>query len=226
MFGSTRSLAAPGISLATRIIATAVLIGCLVSLPQSARAQLTLKEMAAQRGSVTAFLEGYLAENWDLGEADAARLAGWVTDYSLKHETDPFVQMARILKESRGRHFLPSRGGEARVKRGSHHEIGLSQIMPSWIGKTVGGKTLSREMLFSEEGNLEAGILIYKRYDDGDAKMALARYNYPGARRPNRYALSVWRIYEGIWAAFDEFQANPAIYASLGRRVPAGVSLP
>jgi hypothetical protein len=226
MYRSTRRSAAPGISLVTRMIVSVVLLGCLVSLPHRAWAQMTLKEMAEQRDSVSAFLEGYLVREWDLSGTDAARLAGWVTDYSLRYETDPFVQMARLLKESHGQHFVPSRGGGARVKRGGHHEIGVSQIMPSWIGKTVGGKTISREMLFSEEGNVEAGILIFKRYDDGDAKMALARYNSPGARRPNRYARSVWRIYEGIWSAFDRFQTNPTIFASLGHQGPAGVFLP
>ena len=162
-----------------------------------------------------AFFIDYLVTKWKLRVRDAENLATWVLRYSRTYEVDPMVQLARILKESRGRHYrLSSRGG-AYVVRGRAREIGYSQIMPFWAGKQVEDLRITREMLFDPEGNIRAGIALYKRYRDDapDYLIALSQYNHPGARRPNSYARAVDRIHAEIQRCHVEFLLRqPSFY--------------
>lgn len=170
-----------------------------------------------------AFFTDYLVTRWKLRIRDAENLAAWVLRYSQIYEVDPMVQLARILKESRGRHYRLSSRGSAYVVRGRAHEIGYSQIMPFWAGKQVEDLLITREMLFEPEGNIRAGIALYKRYREGapDYLVALSRYNHPGARRPNSYARAVDRIHAEIQRCHVEFLLRqPSLY-----RLPLGSSI-
>lgn len=163
-----------------------------------------------------AFFTDYLVSRWKLRISDAQDLAAWVLRYSEIYDVDAMVQLARILKESRGRHYrLPSRGAAGGVVRGSANEIGYSQIMPFWAGKQVEDLRITRQMLFDPEGNVRAGIALYRRYRDDapDYLMALSRYNHPGASRPNSYALAVERIVAEIQRCHVEFLVRqPSFY--------------
>ncbi len=164
-----------------------------------------------------AFLVNYLNRHWKISYREAEQLAYWILKYSYIYEVDPLVQLARILKESGGRHYLlASRGGNVRVVRGRAGEIGFSQIAPSWIGKTIEGVKLSKEVLFDPEGNILAGIALYKRYErmsDGYL-MALTKYNRPGSRRVNSYALQVNKLYEKILSEYFKFRLlQPSVYS-------------
>jgi len=164
-----------------------------------------------------AFFTDYLIKNWKLTYANAEKLSTWVLKYSAKYEVDPMVQLARILRESAGRHYsLSSRGGSLRVKRGGAGEIGFSQIAPSWIGKTVEDVKFTRELLFEPEGNIAAGIVLYKRYEktSGNYLLALSRYNSPGSRRPNAYARRVDSILREIQREYLKFRLlQPTSYS-------------
>jgi hypothetical protein len=121
------------------------------------------------------------------------------------------VQLARVLRESRGRHYRSTRRRDrSTVVRGRGREIGYSQIMPFWAGKQVEDITITREMLYQPEGNIRAGIALYKRYehDAGSYLLALARYNRPGSRRPTFYARHVDRLYQEIKREYAEFKAK------------------
>ncbi len=148
-----------------------------------------------------AFAVHFLTRDWGLQVEEASSLATWVLTYSARYQTDPLVQFARVLKESRGHHYrIGAAHVPANVVRGGSHEIGYSQIMPFWAGKQVEDITISREMLFDPEGNIQAGIALYKRYERGTGSymLALARYNRPGSRRANGYAHGVNAIYQNI----------------------------
>ncbi len=164
-----------------------------------------------------AFFLDHLITDWRLTYQEADRLASWVLQYSAIYEVDPVVQMARILKESSGRHYrLASRGKSRGVVRGRAGEIGFSQIAPFWIGKTVEGVSFNRDMLYDPEGNILAGIALYKRYErvSDNYLMALTRYNSPGSRRPNSYARAVDRIIQRMRREFHQFRLlQPAVYS-------------
>ena len=158
-----------------------------------------------------AFFVDYLTTKWKLTAGDALQLTTWVLIYSAHYETDPMVQLARVLRESSGRHYRSTtRRDKSTVVRGQGREIGFSQIMPFWAGKQVEDMTITREMLYEPEGNIRAGIALYKRYehDAGSYLLALARYNYPGSRRPNGYARHVDRLYQEIKRKYVEFRAH------------------
>ncbi len=158
-----------------------------------------------------AFFVDYLTTKWKLPAGDAIQLATWVLIYSAHYETDPMVQLARVLRESRGRHYRSTtRRDRSTVVRGGAREIGFSQIMPFWAGKQVEDITITREMLYEPEGNIRAGIALYKRYehDAGSYLLALARYNRPGSRRPNYYARHVDSLYQEIKRKHVEFKAR------------------
>jgi len=158
-----------------------------------------------------AFFVEYLTTKWKLPAGDAMQLATWVLIYSAHYETDPMVQLARVLRESRGRHYRSTtRRDKSTVVRGGAREIGFSQIMPFWAGKQVEDITITREMLYEPEGNIQAGIALYKRYehDAGSYLLALARYNYPGSRRPNGYARHVDSLYQEIKLKHAEFKTR------------------
>lgn len=163
-----------------------------------------------------AFFAYYLTQEWKLPVEDACNLATWVLKYSSHYQTDPMVQLARVLKESRGRHYRSSKHRiPANVVRGGAREIGYSQIMPFWAGKQVQDITISRDMLYDPEGNIRAGIALYKRYESGANSylLALARYNRPGSRRPTSYARGVDRIYQDIKRKHEAFAAlQPSEY--------------
>jgi len=165
-----------------------------------------------------AFFVDYLTRRWKLSVGDASSLAGWVLTYSARYETDPMVQLARVLKESGGRHYRPGASrSPAGVIRGSGREIGYSQIKPFWAGKRVEDITITRDMLYDPEGNIRAGIALYKRYENGahNYLLALARYNRPGSRRPNGYAHAVDRLYRQIRQEHAMFAARqPGVYGS------------
>gem|GEM_PF-1741054 len=158
-----------------------------------------------------AFFVEYLTTKWKLPAGDAVQLATWVLIYSAHYETDPMVQLARVLRESRGRHYRSTtRRDKSTVVRGGAREIGFSQIMPFWAGKQVEDITITREMLYEPEGNIRAGIALYKRYehDAGSYLLALARYNRPGSRHPNGYARHVDSLYKEIKRKHAEFRAR------------------
>ncbi len=163
-----------------------------------------------------AFIVHYLTRKWGLPVVDASPLATWLLTYSARYSTDPMVQLARVLKESRGRHYRPGKDrSQGNVVRGGSREIGYSQIMPFWAGKRVEDLTISREMLFDPEGNIQAGVALYKRYERGAGSylLALARYNRPGSRRPNGYAHGVNAIFQDIRAERSRFeQRQPVVY--------------
>ena len=155
-----------------------------------------------------AFFVHYLSRDWGLSVEEASSLATWVLTYSAHYQTDPMVQLARVLKESRGHHYrVGTTHVPGNVVRGGSHEIGFSQIMPFWAGKQVEDITISREMLFDPEGNIQAGIALYKRYERGTGSymLALARYNRPGSRRANGYAHGVNSIYQDICSENTRF---------------------
>lgn len=158
-----------------------------------------------------AFFVDYLTTKWKLPAGDAMQLATWVLIYSAHYQTDPMVQLARVLRESRGRHYRSTtRRDKSTVVRGGAREIGFSQIMPFWAGKRVEDITITREMLYEPEGNIRAGIALYKRYEHGAGSylLALARYNRPGSRRPNSYARHVDSLYQEIKRKYVEFKAR------------------
>ena len=214
------------IAVLAALLALVLVLTCVVS-----RSLLKAEAAEADREAVTAvqataslpfspedhaFIVHYLTRKWGLPVADATPLATWLLTYSARYNTDPMVQLARVLKESRGCHY---RAGKSRVPanvvRGGSHEIGYSQIMPFWAGKRVEDITISREMLFDPEGNIQAGIALYKRYERGAGgyMLALARYNRPGSRRPNGYAHGVNAIYKDICSEQSRFaQRQPGAY--------------
>ncbi len=160
-------------------------------------------------GKVEAFLRDYLRAEWQLAGPNTDDLVRWVVKYSLQNDTDPLLQLARILKESRGRHFTMNSRDERVVLKGGSGTIGFSQIHPFWIGKKVSGVTFTKEMLFDPEGNVRAGILIYKRYDYGDYLKALTHYNNPGSKSPNQYAKDINRIYMHMVALYAKYKYVP-----------------
>ena len=174
-----------------------------------------------------AFMASYLEEEWGLRGNDARAIAGWVASYSLEYGVDPLVQLARILVESRARHYVYVGYGKSRtkrIKRGAAGELGLSQIMPFWAGKEVEGVRITREMLNDPEGNILAGILIYKRYRriSPDYLLALARYNNPRARYPTSYARRVDRFYQKIKRGWEEWlRENPPAQTVVDNEPPA-----
>lgn len=184
-------------------------------------------QYAGLEEELRAFLASYLEEEWGLKGTDARAIAGWVSTYSLEYGVDPLVQLARILVESRARHYVYVGYGERRVKRvkrGAAGELGLSQIMPFWAGKVVEGKRITWEMLTDPEGNILAGILIYKRYrrTSPDYLLALARYNNPRARYPTSYARRVDRFYQKIKRGWEEWlRENPPAQKVVDNEPPA-----
>ncbi|MCD6118737.1 transglycosylase SLT domain-containing protein [bacterium] len=158
---------------------------------------------------VKAFLRHHLASEYSLGGPNTDKLIEWIVEYSLENDTDPILQTARILKESRGRHYKLNSRGEKTVLRGRSREIGFSQIHPFWIGKTVSNVKITKEMLFDPEGNVKVGIVIYKRYDYGDYLAALTHYNNPRANSPNGYAKDVNRLYMHMLAKYSVFSFDP-----------------
>jgi hypothetical protein len=165
-------------------------------------------------GKVEAFLRDYLRIEWELAGPNTDDLVRWIVKYSLDNDTDPLLQLARILKESRGRHFTMNSRDERVVLRGGSGTIGFSQIHPFWIGKKVGGIVFTKEMLFDPEGNVKAGILLYKRYDNGDYMVALTHYNNPKADSPNQYAIVVNRIYLNMVALYSKYKYLPSPVAN------------
>lgn len=192
-----------------RALVTSALAVLLLSTVAVASVRPSLDSYRADTARVKAFLIDYLAENWGLAGDNTDKLVDWVIKYSLKNDTDPLVQMARILNESRGRHFTLNSRGERRVVKGASREIGLSQVHPFWIGKQVGGVKITKEMLLDPEGNVMAGVILYKRYDYGDYLAALTHYNNPRAKSPSRYALVVDRIYKRMLALYIETEPDP-----------------
>ncbi len=188
--------------------------------PETGTEEAVEAEMAADEAATAlspidpamhAFFVDYLTTKWKLPASDAMQLATWVLIYSAHYETDPMVQLARVLRESRGRHYRSTtRRDRSTVVRGGAREIGFSQIMPFWAGKQVEDITITREMLYEPEGNIRAGIALYKRYEHnaGSYLLALARYNRPGSRRPNFYARHVDRLYQEIKRKYAEFKAK------------------
>lgn len=165
------------------------------------------------------FYTEYLVEYYKLSGESAASLARWVVNYSREFDVDPTLQLARILTESRGNHWI-SRG---KVKRGRSKEIGLSQIHPSWIGKRPLADykpdfVITKDMLMDPEGNVRAGVALFKRgmlnFDD-DYMMALTWYNNPRASRPNGYSHKVARLCKSIEKKFSEYLQEESSYFSL-----------
>ena len=156
-----------------------------------------------------AFMLEYLESEWGLAGPNTGDLVEWVYKYSEKYETDPLLQLARILKESRGRHYNLNARGERSVLRGGSREIGFSQIHPFWIGKTVAGTKLTEQMLLDPEGNVHAGLILYKRYDYGDYLMALTNYNNPKAKKPTRYAKDIERVYFRMISLYRAYLNRP-----------------
>ena len=185
---------------------------------------LTAPALAAERPSldvyrdnvpkVEAFLRDYLRNNWQLAGPHTDDLVKWIVDYSLDYDTDPLLQLSRVLHESKGRHYSLNARGEKTVLRGSSTEIGFSQVHPFWIGKTVDGVKITKEMLFDPKGNIKAGILIYKRYDYGDYMAAITHYNNPKAKSPSPYAKEVNRLYMNMIGRFHGYKYIPTPLAS------------
>jgi hypothetical protein len=177
--------------------------------PAFAQGRPTLDEYKKDKGRVEAFLADYLESEWGLKGENTGKLVGWVVKYSLANDTDPLIQMARILKESSGRHYRLNSRGERQVVKGDGGSIGLSQVHPFWIGKTVSGEKITKEKLLDPESNVRIGILLYKRYDYGDYMEALTHYNNPKAKSPNTYAKNVDRIYKYMLTKFRSFEYIP-----------------
>jgi soluble lytic murein transglycosylase-like protein len=210
----------PALLLALILILTSVVANSQLAAeaaePAAAPPPPALSETVEVDPAMHAFFAYYLNHDWKLPVEDACNLATWVLKYSSHYQTDPMVQLARVLKESRGRHYRSqSNHSPANVVRGGSREIGFSQIMPFWAGKQVQDITISKDMLYDPEGNIRAGIALYKRYETGGNPylLALARYNRPGSRRPNSYARGVDRIYQDIKRDHAAFAAlQPAEY--------------
>lgn len=194
------------------VFASAVLAAVFVFttlLPAESAERPALGYYWANGNATQAFMRDYLESEWGLAGPNTNELVGWVFKYSKQHETDPLIQLARILKESKGRHYSLNARGERTVLRGGSREIGFSQIHPFWIGKTVAGTKLTSEMLFDPEGNVHAGIILYKRYDYGDYLMALTNYNNPKAKNPTRYAKDIERIYYRMVSLYGTYMNRP-----------------
>jgi soluble lytic murein transglycosylase-like protein len=214
------------IAVLAALLALVLVLTCVVSrsLLKAEAAEADIEAVTAVQATASlpfspddhAFIVHYLTGKWGIPVAEATPLATWLLTYSARYNTDPMIQLARVLKESRGHHYrVGAAHTTGNVVRGGSHEIGYSQIMPFWAGKQVEDIVISREMLFDPEGNIQAGIALYKRYERGAGgyMLALARYNRPGSRRPNGYAHGVNAIYQDICSEQSRFaQRQPAAY--------------
>lgn len=195
-----------------RIFVSALMVAAITLLalyPAHSAERPSLAFYWANGNATQAFMREYLETERGLAGPNTNELVEWVFKYSKKHETDPLIQLARILKESNGRHYKLNARGERSVLRGGSREIGFSQIHPFWIGKTVSGIKLTEEILFDPEGNVHAGIVLYKRYDYGDYLMALTNYNNPKAKRPTRYAKDIDRVYNRMLVLYHAYFNRP-----------------
>jgi hypothetical protein len=196
------------------VLVLVVLLLTLLTAPALATERPGLDVYRENAPKVEAFLRDYLRNNWQLAGPHTDDLVGWIVAYSLEKDTDPLLQLARVLKESKGRHYKLNARGEQTVLRGSSSEIGFSQIQPFWIGKTVEGVKITKDMLFDPEGNVQVGILIYKRYDYGDYVAALTHYNNPKSESPSQYAKEINRLYMNMIGRFHGYKYIPTPLAS------------
>ena len=197
-------------ALAVAVLSLFVLVAALAA-PAFALEKTSVAAYKSDTARLAVFIRVYLEGKWGLSGENTNNLVKWVVKYSLENDTDPLLQLSRILKESSGSHFRLNSRGERQVKLGGGGTIGFSQIHPFWIGKTVGGVKFTKEMLLDPEGNVRAGIILYKRYDNGNYLDALTHYQNPSAKSPSAYAKNIERVYLFMLSEYRRYKSESAL---------------